>query len=55
MKAGDYYRMQMFNQAFAKLVNDGSITEEEAMSTSQNANELKMILRGITSGRNPRR
>jgi twitching motility protein PilT len=50
MKAGEYYRMQTFNQALAKLVYDGSITEEEAAGTSQNPNELKMILRGITSG-----
>ena len=50
MKTGDYYRMQTFNQALAKLVVEGSITEEEAMATSQNSNELKMILRGITSG-----
>ena len=50
MKSGDYYRMQTFNQALAKLVHDGSITEEEAAATTQNPNELKMILRGITSG-----
>ncbi|HEU4339325.1 MAG TPA: type IV pilus twitching motility protein PilT [Planctomycetota bacterium] len=50
MKSGDYYRMQTFNQALAKLVLDGSITEEEAAATTQNPNELKMILRGITSG-----
>jgi twitching motility protein PilT len=50
MKTGDYYRMQTFNQALAKLVHEGAITEEEAAATSQNANELKMILRGITSG-----
>jgi len=50
MKAGDFYRMQTFNQALAKLVIDGSITEEEAAATSQNPNEMKMILRGITSG-----
>jgi len=50
MKTGDYYRMQTFNQALAKLVIEGAITEEEAAATSQNSNELKMILRGITSG-----
>jgi twitching motility protein PilU len=50
MKTGDYYRMQTFNQALAKLVHEGAITEEEAAATSQNSNELKMILRGITSG-----
>ncbi len=50
MKSGEFYRMQTFNQALAKLVTDGSITEEEASATTPNANELKMILRGITSG-----
>ena len=50
MKTGEFYRMQTFNQALARLVYDGSITEEEAAGTSQNPNELKMILRGITSG-----
>jgi twitching motility protein PilT len=50
MRSGEFYRMQTFNQALAKLVLEGTITEEEAASTSANANELKMILRGITSG-----
>jgi twitching motility protein PilT len=50
MKAGDFYRMQTFTQALAKLVHEGAITEEEGMATTQNPNELKMILRGITSG-----
>lgn len=50
MKSGEYYRMQTFNQALAKLVHEGTITEEEAAGTSPNVNELKMILRGITSG-----
>jgi twitching motility protein PilT len=50
MRTGEFYRMQTFNQALAKLVLEGTITEEEAASTSANANELKMILRGITSG-----
>jgi twitching motility protein PilT len=50
MKAGEFYRMQTFNQSLAKLVLDGTITDEEASATSTNANELRMILRGITSG-----
>jgi twitching motility protein PilT len=50
MKAGEFYRMQTFNQALAKLVQEGLVTEEEAMKTSSNANELKMMLRGIQSG-----
>jgi len=50
MKTGEYYRMQTFNQALARLVHEGAITEEEAAGSSTNPNELKMILRGITSG-----
>ena len=50
MKTGEFYRMQTFNQALAKLVYEGKIAEEEAAATSPNPNELKMILRGITSG-----
>lgn len=50
MKAGEFYRMQTFNQALSKLVNQSLVTEEEALNTSANPNELKMLLRGITSG-----
>ncbi len=50
IRAGEFYRMQTFNQALAKLVQQNLVTEEEAMGTSQNPNELKMLLRGITSG-----
>ncbi len=50
MKTGAFYRMQTFNQALAKLVQDNLITLEEAEKTSANPNELKMIVRGILSG-----
>jgi len=50
MRDGGFYRMQTFNQALAKLVQDSLVTEEEALKTSSNANELQAMLRGITSG-----
>jgi len=50
MKEGGFYRMQTFNQAYAQLVQSNLITEEEAIKTSANANELQMMLRGILTG-----
>jgi twitching motility protein PilT len=50
LQAGEYYRMQTFNQALAKLVQDRVVTEAEALGTSTNANDLKLMLRGVTSG-----
>jgi len=49
--SGDYYRMQTFNQALAKLVNDRTITEAEAMGVSTSPNDLKLLLKGVSSGR----
>jgi twitching motility protein PilT len=49
--SGDYYRMQTFNQALAKLVNERTITEAEAMAVSTSPNDLKLLLKGVTSGR----
>jgi len=49
--SGDYYRMQTFNQALAKMVNDRSISEAEAMAVSTSPNDLKLLLKGVSSGR----
>jgi len=49
--SGDYYRMQTFNQSLAKLVNDRTITEAEAMGVSTSPNDLKLLLKGVSSGR----
>jgi twitching motility protein PilT len=48
--AGSYYRMQTFNQALAHLVSDNQITEEEALDASTNPGDLKLLLRGFTTG-----
>ena len=49
--SGDYYRMQTFNQSLAKLVNERTISEAEAMAVSTSPNDLKLLLKGVTSGR----
>jgi twitching motility protein PilT len=49
--SGDYYRMQTFNQSLAKLVNDKTVTEAEAMAVSTSPNDLKLLLKGVSSGR----
>jgi twitching motility protein PilT len=49
--SGDYYRMQTFNQSLAKLVNERTISEAEAMAVSTSPNDLKLLLKGVSSGR----
>jgi twitching motility protein PilT len=49
--SGDYYRMQTFNQSLAKMVMDRAITEAEASATSTNPNDLKLLIKGVSSGR----
>jgi twitching motility protein PilT len=49
--SGDYYRMQTFNQSLAKLTLDRTITEAEATATSTSPNDLKLLLKGVSSGR----
>ena len=47
--AGDYYRMQTFNQALAKLAGDKVVTAEEALAVSTNPNDLKLMMRGVVT------
>ena len=49
--SGDYYRMQTFNQSLAKLVNERTVSEAEAMAVSTSPNDLKLLLKGVSSGR----
>ncbi len=42
--------MQTFNQALVKLIQEGTVSEEEALSTSSKPDELKLNLKGIYSG-----
>ncbi len=48
--SGDYYRMQTFNQALARLALDRVITQDEAVAASTNPGDLKLLLKGVTSG-----
>jgi len=49
--SGDYYRMQTFNQSLAKLTLDRTISEAEATATSTSPNDLRLLLKGVSSGR----
>ncbi len=42
--------MQTFNQSLLQFVNDGMITEEDAMINSNNPDQLKMNMKGIFLG-----
>jgi pilus retraction protein PilT len=42
--------MQSFNQSLLTLINNGVITEEDAMTNSNNPEQLKMNLKGIFIG-----
>ena len=44
------YGMQSFDQSILKLVNAGTVSDEEALRWVTNVEELKMQLRGITRG-----
>jgi twitching motility protein PilT len=45
--SGDFYRMQTFNQALAKLVQDKVVGDAEALGVSTNPNDLKLMLKGV--------
>ena len=45
-----YYGMTTFNQNLLRLVKDGLVTEEEALSASHAPDDLRLGLRGITRG-----
>jgi len=49
-KGTEYYQMQSFNQDLARLVAEGAVTAEEALSHSPNPGDLKLMLRGLGSG-----
>ncbi len=47
---GSYYGTMTFNQSLRRLVEAGNVTLDEAIAASDNPDELKMQLRGITPG-----
>ena len=42
--------MQSFNQALVDLVNQGKVSEEEAIKFATNPEALKMQLKGVSLG-----
>jgi len=50
MENDTYYGMQTFNQALLDLVQNGMLTEEEAVMNSGAPDDLKLGFRGITRG-----
>jgi len=48
--SGDFYRMQTFNQSLAKMILDKSISEAEGCAASTSPNDLKLLIKGFTSG-----
>jgi len=44
---GGIYGMQSFNQALIKLIEEGKLTEDEAVKFSYNAEEFRLALRGF--------
>jgi len=46
----DYYGMQSFNQDLARLVKEGTVSEEAALATSQDPGDLRLMLKGIKKG-----
>lgn len=46
--SNNYYKMETMNQALERLVNQGIISTEEALSSSSNPDELKLRLSGMT-------
>ena len=47
---GGFYGMQTFNQSLVKLVKSGAVSEKEAITAASNPDDLKLALRGISSG-----
>ena len=47
---GGYYGTMTFNQSLIRLFQAGNISLEEALAASDNPDELKMLMRGITKG-----
>ena len=46
--SGSYYKMQTMNQALEKLVQARAITADEALKCSNNPDDLKLLLTGVT-------
>ena len=50
LSEGSYYGTMTFNQSLIRLFEDGNISLEDALSASDNPDELQLQMRGITAG-----
>ncbi len=50
LQEGSYYGTMTFNQSLIRLFQAGNISLEDALTSSDNPDELKMQMRGITQG-----
>jgi twitching motility protein PilT len=50
LRDGAYYGAQTFGQSLKQLMDEGLVTEEEALAAADNPEELKLELKGITRG-----
>jgi len=50
LNEGGYYGTMTFNQSLIRLFQAGNISLEDALASSDNPDELKMQMRGITQG-----
>jgi len=47
---GEYYGMQSFNQSLIKLIKDGLISYEVALTYATSPEELRLAVEGVGSG-----
>ena len=47
---GEFYGMQTFELALVKLVQEGLITEEDALKTTNHPHDFQLLLRGEMGG-----
>ena len=50
LEEGAYYGTMTFNQSLIRLFEAGNISLEDALAASDNPDELKLQMRGITQG-----
>jgi twitching motility protein PilT len=50
LEEGGYYNMQTFNQALHTLVQRGLISQQEALGSTSNPDDLRLMFRGIRRG-----
>ncbi len=50
LDGNEYYGTQTFNQSLRSLCEDGMVSEEDALQASDNPDDLRLMLRGVTRG-----